>query len=117
MRADIPVPHLVVEPGAVANAWTTGGCIRLTRPLLTLLDESELEAVLAHEFAHLAHRDAAVMDVCSAPSRMLLGFVGFLAPGFGGWLRNIFVHGEPVIGFALALLSALSLPPRGCCAS
>jgi heat shock protein HtpX len=111
MRGDIPVPDLVVEPGIVANAWTTGGRIHLTRPLLTLLDESELEAVLAHELAHLAHRDAAVMDVCSAPSRMLLGFVGFVVPGFRGWLRNIFVHGEPSIGLGLALLSVLCIPP------
>jgi heat shock protein HtpX len=71
MRADSPVPQLVVEPSAEANAWTTGGRIHLTRPLMMVLDESELEAVLAHELAHLAHRDAAVMDVCSAPSRVL----------------------------------------------
>ena len=111
MRADIPVPQLVVEPGPAANAWTTGGHIHLTRPLLKLLDESELEAVLAHELAHLAHRDAAVMDLCSAPSRVLLGFVGIVVPGLGGWLRNIFIHGLPSLAFVLALLSALSVPP------
>jgi Zn-dependent protease with chaperone function len=34
MRADVPVPVLVVEPGPEANAWTTGGRIHLTKPLL-----------------------------------------------------------------------------------
>jgi Zn-dependent protease with chaperone function len=47
MRADIPVPQLVVQPGPTANAWTTGGRVHLTTQLVRLLDESELEAVLA----------------------------------------------------------------------
>jgi heat shock protein HtpX len=112
MRADIPVPQLVVQPGPTANAWTTGGRVHLATQLVRLLDESELEAVLAHELAHLAHRDAAVMDVCSAPSRILLGLVGFVAPNLRVWLRNVFGgHGEPVLGFLLALVSVLSVPP------
>jgi heat shock protein HtpX len=111
MRADIPVPHLVVEPGPVANAWTTRGRIHVTRPLLKLLDQSELEAVLAHELAHLAYRDAAVMDVCSAPSRVLLGFVGVVASGFRAWVRNLFDIGFPGIAIWSAILAALSVPP------
>jgi heat shock protein HtpX len=110
MRADIPVPELVVHPDFVANAWTSGGRIHLTWPLLKLLDESELEAVLAHELAHLAHRDAAVMDVCSAPSRTLLGFVGLVGSGFRGWLREAFAL-SPGIALWSGFLAALSVPP------
>ncbi len=111
MRADIPVPHLVVEWDPVATAWMTNGRIHLTTRLLTLLDKSELEAVLAHELAHLAHRDAAVMDVCSAPSRILLGFAGALASGFRAWLRNLFKLPFPGLAILGAYLAALSVPP------
>ena len=111
MRADVPVPELVVEQGVDANAWTTRGCIHVTTPLLLLLDRSELEAVLAHELAHLAHRDAAVMDVCSAPSRVLLGYAGFLASGVKFWLKNIFEFPFPGVGLWGAFLAVLSVPP------
>ncbi|HMJ96943.1 MAG TPA: M48 family metalloprotease [Thermoleophilaceae bacterium] len=110
MRADIPVPELVVHPEVDANAWTSGGRIHLTWPLLRLLDESELEAVLAHELAHLAHRDAAVMDVCSAPSRTLLGFAGFVGSGFRGWMREVFGL-SPGMAIWSGLLAVLSVPP------
>ena len=39
----------------------------MTQGLLDRLDVKELEAVLAHEVAHLAHRDASVMTAVSAP--------------------------------------------------
>jgi heat shock protein HtpX len=110
MRADIPVPQLVVEPSAEANAWTMGGRIHLTRPLLMLLDESELEAVLAHELAHLAHRDAAAMDVCSAPSRVLLGFVGIVRSGFRAWVRHLLDFPFPGMAIFVAFWAALALP-------
>jgi heat shock protein HtpX len=108
MRADLPVPELVVESGAAPNAWTSGGRIHLTPRLLRLLDDSELEAVLAHEVAHLAHRDVAAMDVCSAPSRLLLGFVG--AVGTPKWTRHLAATGAIRTAAAVAALSILSVP-------
>jgi heat shock protein HtpX len=111
MRADTPVPELLLEPGPIANAWTTGGRVHLTRPLLRLLDESELEAVLAHELTHLAHRDAAVMDVCSAPSRVLLGFAGGVVSGFRAWARNIRELPFPRLALLSAFLAVVSVPP------
>ena len=107
MRADIPVPELVVEADAEANAWTTRGRIHVTRRLLSRLDESELEAVLAHELAHLAHRDAAVMDVCSAPSRVLLALAGVFASVLKIWRAALASgpFGIPVV------VAAIGLPP------
>jgi Zn-dependent protease with chaperone function len=54
MRADVPVPQLVVEHGRVPNVWMARGRIHVTSPVLGLLDDGELEAVLAHEVAHVA---------------------------------------------------------------
>jgi heat shock protein HtpX len=107
MRADIPVPELVVEADAEANAWTTRGRIHLTRRLLRRLDESELEAVLAHELAHLAHRDAAVMDVCSAPSRVLLALAGVFASVLKIWQAALELR---PFGIAV-VVAAIGLPP------
>ena len=72
MRADIPVPMLRIERDSVPTAWTSGGRVHVTASLVAMLDAAEQEAVLAHELAHIAHRDAAVMEVASAPSRLLL---------------------------------------------
>jgi heat shock protein HtpX len=108
MHADIPVPELVVEADAEANAWTTRGRIHVTTPLLRRLDESELEAVLAHELAHLAHRDAAAMDVCSAPSRVLLALAGVLASVLKAWKTALEV-GQ--FGVVVAMGAAIGLPP------
>src|SRR5919199_2108782 len=89
MRADIPTPDLVVEDTGLASAWTVGGRIHVTPRLLHLLDDAELETVLAHEVAHLANRDAAVMDVCSAPSRGLLAFAELLGRQAGRGARAL----------------------------
>jgi heat shock protein HtpX len=109
MRADMRVPELVVEPGPVASAWTAGGRIHVTRPLFELLDPPELEAVLAHEVAHLARRDAAVMEICSAPSRVLLAFTGFFAPRLARWMSHL--AGLSGASVAIALVLVLCVPP------
>jgi heat shock protein HtpX len=111
MRADIPVPELIVEADAEANAWTTRGRIHVTTRLLNKLDESELEAVLAHEIAHLAHRDAAVMDVCSAPSRVLLALAGVLASVLKAWRATVLELGSFGIPVMVAVGAVISLPP------
>jgi heat shock protein HtpX len=112
MRADMQVPGLAVEPGPVATAWTARGRIHVTRPLLELLDDAELEAVLAHELAHLAHRDAAVMEICSAPSHLLLAFSASLrrrAARLVGAVSEL--PGFEVFVAAAVVFPALLIPP------
>jgi heat shock protein HtpX len=70
--AGISSPRVAVAATVGPNALAVGlrqrgSTIVLTQGLLDLLDERELEAVIAHEIAHLAHRDAAVMTAVSAP--------------------------------------------------
>ncbi len=76
--ADLPRPEIVVEEEREPNSWLVGlrrGRSRLyvTRGLLDLIEPAELEAVVAHELAHLAHRDAAVMTAVGGPGAVLLG--------------------------------------------
>jgi len=113
IRADMRVPELVVEAAPAATAWTAGGRVHVTTRLLELLDDAELEAVLAHEVAHLAHRDAAVMDICSAPSRVLLAFARVLPLRVVRWARGLLRYGQygGGIWLAMVILAVLCVPP------
>jgi heat shock protein HtpX len=111
MRADMQAPKLVVEPGRVANSWTAGGELHVTTSLLELLDDAELEAVLAHELAHIAHRDAAAMEICSAPSRVLLAFGGFFGPRLVWLTRQALGLGQFGFPVVIANVAVLCLIP------
>ena len=86
--ADLPEPEIVIEPEEQPNSWMVGlsrgrARLHLTRGLLDLLTPSELEAVIGHELAHLAHRDAAVMTAVGGPGAVLL--TGGRRMMSGGW--------------------------------
>jgi heat shock protein HtpX len=94
--ADLPKPRIVVEPERQPNSWVVSvgrgrTSLHLTRGLLDRLRPSELEAVIAHELAHVAQRDAMVMTVVGGPGAALLGggsrvlrHGGFWVVSFGG---------------------------------
>jgi len=74
--ADMPKPQVAVADLAVPNAFATGrnadhAVVCVSTGMLALLDEPELEGVLAHELTHVAHRDVAVITIAS--------FLGILA--------------------------------------
>jgi heat shock protein HtpX len=92
--ADLPPPRLGVMPTDVPNAFSAGrtpkrAVVVVTHGLLERLDDDELEAVLAHELAHVANRDAFVMTIAAAPTvlgrKALWGFASlpFTAEGAG----------------------------------
>jgi heat shock protein HtpX len=70
IQADVPKPRVAVSPSSMPNALavgrTRGGAtLCVTHPMLRLLDPPELEAVIAHELAHIQNRDALVMTFAS----------------------------------------------------
>jgi heat shock protein HtpX len=78
LLADLPKPQIVVEPERLPNSWVVGTRaggyrLHLTQGLLDRLEPREVEAVIAHELAHVANRDAAVMTVVGGPGAALLG--------------------------------------------
>jgi heat shock protein HtpX len=91
--ADLPKPEIVIEAEKQPNSWIVGlsrGRARLhvTEGLLTVLSPTELEAVIGHELAHLAHRDAAVMTAVGGPGAVLLD--GGRRSARGGWWFGMF---------------------------
>jgi heat shock protein HtpX len=70
--ADLPPPRLALIRSWAPNALAAGltperATIAVTTELLRRLDERELEAVVAHELAHVANRDGLVMTFVSGP--------------------------------------------------
>jgi heat shock protein HtpX len=92
--ADMPKPRVAIADVDMPNAFATGrspkkAVVCATSGLLRRLDEPEVEAVLAHEISHVAHRDVAVMTIASTlgviaglTTRMML-YAGLFG-GFGG---------------------------------
>lgn len=83
--ADMPKPRVGISDMPIANAFATGrspdrAVVCVTTGILHTLTAEELEAVLAHELSHVAHRDVLVMTVASSAgiaAGMLLRFAQF----------------------------------------
>jgi len=68
--ADMPKPRVGVADLAIPNAFATGrsperSVVCVTTGILGMLTADEMEAVLAHELSHVAHRDVTVMTIAS----------------------------------------------------
>ena len=83
LLANMEKPRVGVAEVDIPNAFATGrspkhAVICATRGLMNRLGDEELEAVLAHELSHVAHRDVAVMTIASGVG-MLAGLVSRIA--------------------------------------
>ncbi len=105
--ADMPKPTVAIADTDMPNAFATGrsterAVVCVTTGLLRRLDAEELEGVLAHELAHVAHRDVLVMTVAS--------FVGVLAGVltrswmWGGMVRRRGSDSSGAMGFLLIMV-------------
>ena len=83
ITAGLPMPKLYIMEDTTPNAFATGrnpehAVVAVTTGLLTLLDRTELEGVLAHELSHVGNRDMLVMTIAV----VLVGFLAILADIF-----------------------------------
>jgi heat shock protein HtpX len=96
--ADMKKPRVAIADTDIPNAFATGrspnsAVVCATSGLMRRLDEPELEAVLAHELSHVAHRDVAVMTIASFLGVVaglitrIMFWTGMLG-GFGGGDNN-----------------------------
>ncbi len=74
---DLTKPKIVVHDKRYANSWIRGSTsgrttLNLTSRLLELLDEHQLEAVIAHELSHVGQKDSALMSAVGAPVAAML---------------------------------------------
>ena len=94
--ADMPKPRVAIADSDVPNAFATGrnpsdAVVCATTGILRRLEPAELEAVLAHELSHVAHRDVAVMTIAGFLG-VAAGFITrsmfWFGPGIGGGRRD-----------------------------
>ena len=65
--AGVAKPTVLIAEVELPNALVVGDALCLTRGMLERLTPGELEAVLAHELGHFAHRDGTVLEFAAAP--------------------------------------------------
>jgi heat shock protein HtpX len=106
--ADMPKPRVAVADLDVPNAFATGrnvdhAVVCVSTGLLAALDDKELEAVLAHELTHVAHRDVAVVTIAS-----FLGIVAGLLMRFTLYSQAFGQRRDQNTAALLAMVAAVS---------
>ena len=90
-------PKLFYIPTRMPNAFATGygktAAVAVTDGLLRMMNRREIEGILAHEMAHLMHRDTKVMALADTITRITstasrIGFFLILISGFSALLQN-----------------------------
>jgi len=86
-RAGLPMPRVYVSPAAAPNAFATGrgpnhAAVCATQGLLQMLDPDEIGGVMAHELAHVKHRDILIQSVAATVAGAI-SYLGYMFM-FGG---------------------------------
>jgi heat shock protein HtpX len=87
-KMGIPVPKLWVLPEESPNAFATGrdpghSSVALSAGLLEVMNDQELEAVIAHELGHILHRDILISSIAATMAAAITGLARF-GMFFGG---------------------------------
>lgn len=107
-KAGLPMPRVAVIPSTQPNAFATGrnpkhAVVAATEGILQMLDQDELEGVMAHELAHVKHRDILISSVAAtiAGAIMVISRFGLF---FGG-SRD---RGGGAFGLLIAILAPIA---------
>jgi heat shock protein HtpX len=108
-RAQLPMPKVYIIENPLPNAFATGrnpqnAAVAATTGLLDNLSRDEIAGVMAHELAHIKHRDTLLMTVTAtlAGAISMLANFGFL---FGGSRRE---GGSPLAGIAMMIVAPMA---------
>lgn len=109
-RARMPMPRLYLTPSNQPNAFATGrspsnAAVAVTQGILGILNQEELEGVIAHELAHIKNRDTLI----STMAAVMAGALAFLARM--GQYRMIFGGRRRDSGGALLQFLAIIFAP------
>lgn len=90
-RADMVPPRLFISPDMQPNAFATGrnertAVVCVTQGLLAVLDRDEVRGVVAHEIAHVRHRDILIGSIAAAVATAIsaIANLALFAGMFGG---------------------------------
>lgn len=104
-RADLPMPKVYIIPDRAPNAFATGrnprhAAVAATEGILATLDDDELAGVMAHELAHVKHRDILTGTIAATFAGALAMMGRFAVSGQGQ--RS----GRNPLGLIIAMVAA-----------
>ena len=114
-RVNLPMPKIYVIPNESPNAFATGrnpkhASVAVTQGILNLLDDEELEGVLAHELGHVRNRDILISSIAATlagaitwAGRMMWWF----GAGYGGGRDDRRGGGGGILMIILAPIAAM----------
>lgn len=110
-RMGLPMPKLWLIPDASPNAFATGrnpsnASVAFTEGILQLMNDRELEGVVAHELGHVLHRDILTSSI-AATLAAAITHLAYMAMWFGGGRRDD-EEGSPWGGLLMVLLAPLA---------
>jgi heat shock protein HtpX len=115
-QAGLPMPKVYIIPGESPNAFATGrdpqhASVAVTEGILRILNRSELEGVLAHELAHVRHRDILIGSIVATVAGAItilarLAHFGAMFGGFGG--RDDREGSNPIALLVMAIVAPLA---------
>src|SRR5215468_3653007 len=111
-RAGLPQPRCYIIPTQSPNAFATGrnpehAAVAATEGILQLLDDDELEGVLAHELSHVKHRDILTSSVAATIAAAII-MVSRFAMFFGGGRDGDRRGGNPIALLATVILAPIA---------
>ena len=114
-QAGLPMPKVYVIPDMSPNAFATGrnpdhAAVAATEGIMRLLNDQELEGVLAHELAHVKHRDILISSVAAtiAAAIMMMARMAQFAAMFGGGSRDDRQGSNPIALLATIIFAPLA---------
>ncbi|HEV8313378.1 MAG TPA: zinc metalloprotease HtpX [Burkholderiaceae bacterium] len=110
-RAGLPMPRVYLIEEEAPNAFATGrnpehAAVAATTGILRALSERELRGVMAHELAHVRHRDILISTV-SATMAGAISMLANFAMFFGGRDEEG-RHTNPIVGILVAILAPIA---------
>ena len=115
-KAGLPMPKVSIIPDESMNAFATGrnpehGVVAVTEGIMRALDREELEGVIAHELAHIKHRDILTGTIVAtiAGAISMLAQMAQWAMLFGGGRRDDSDEGgSPVVALVMMIVAPIA---------
>jgi heat shock protein HtpX len=114
-QASLPMPKVYIIPDQSPNAFATGrnpqhAAVAATEGIMRVLSESELEGVIAHELAHVKHRDILTSSIAAtiAAAIMMLARMAMYAGMFSGGRDDRDGHSNPIALLAMMILAPIA---------
>jgi heat shock protein HtpX len=114
-KAGVPMPRVYLIPSEQPNAFATGrnpehAVVAVTEGIMRILDDDELEGVLAHELAHVTNRDVLISTIAAtlAGAITYLAHMAQWAAFFGGGRHDDEDAPSPIAMMLMAMVAPIA---------